>query len=77
MKPANNDKYYASLALQTRSYGHCYVHSGMRANWTGDNGILYLVSGYGRSQQSGGHKYKVHAVGYDAKPIPTKVLSAI
>jgi len=77
MKPVNTDKYYASLAMQTRKYGHCYVHAGMRADWTGDNGVLYRVSGYGRSLQSRGHKFKVHAVGYDGKPVVSKVLAAI
>ncbi|CAB4136079.1 hypothetical protein UFOVP296_12 [uncultured Caudovirales phage] len=78
MKPVNTDKYYASLAIQTRKYGHCYVHAGMRADWTGDNGILYRVTGYGRSLETRrGHKYKVHAVGYHAKPVSSKVLAAI
>lgn len=77
MNPPNKDKYFAALAIQTRRYGHCYVHAGLRANWTGDNGILYRVTGYGRSLQSRGHKYKVHAVGYDAKPVASKVLAAI
>ena len=67
--------YWAALALTTRKFGSCYVHVGNRAGWTSpDNGILYRVSGYGRSLQSGGHKYKVHATDPSGKPTSTRDL---
>lgn len=86
--PANiayGPTYWAALALQTRRYGHCYVHSGAReaaefafcAYQTAD-GIKFSFSGWGRSLQSGGHKYKVHARYADTgRPVPSKVLSAL
>lgn len=69
-------KYFAALALKTRAFGHCYVHSGNRAfsNVFGD--IEFRVSGWGRSLQSKGHKYKVHAL-RNGKPVSTKELQAI
>jgi hypothetical protein len=67
--------YYAALTLTTRSYGACYVHAGKRANYTGPDGTIYTVSGYGRSLTTkNGHKYKVHARTPDGKPTPTRDL---
>jgi hypothetical protein len=34
-------------------------------------------TGYGRSLQAGGHKYKAHARYGDGKPVPTKLLRSI
>lgn len=68
-------RYYAAQVLKTRSFGHTYVHSGgRRAFEHGD--IYFSVSGYGRSLQGGGHKYKVHAY-RDGKPVPSKELKAL
>ena len=76
--------YWAALALQTRRYGHCYVHSGardaaefaFRAHQTAD-GITFSYTGWGRSLAGGGHKYKVHACYADGRPVPTKVLRSL
>jgi len=40
--------------------------------------MIFSWQGYGRSLQSGGHKYKVHAY-YTAtgKPVPSKILQSI
>ena len=73
--PENLAPYYAALTLTTRSHGACYVHAGKRANYTGPDGTLYIVSGYGRSLTTArGHKYKVHARTPDGKPTPTRDL---
>lgn len=74
--PTPSAAYFASLALQTRWFGSVYVHAGNRAYSREIDGIEYTVSGYGRSLQSGGHKYKVHAR-RDGKPVPTTELRAI
>lgn len=75
--------YWAKLVLQTRSYGHTYVHSGARKSAPfafrafEHNGIVFSYSGYGRSLQTArGHKYKVHAR-RDGKPVPTRELKAL
>lgn len=70
----------------TRRYGNCYVHACVRRSIYRFDGILgelngrrvYLTwTGWGRSLQSGGHKYKAHARYGDGKPVPTKLLRAI
>lgn len=75
-----NPQYWSALVRQTRSFGHTYVHSQARAEVMGWKGttfgnVLFTFSGYGRSLQSGGHKYKVHARNVDTgKPTPSKDL---
>jgi len=72
---------------QTRRFGSTYVHAGVRAAVTGWQGVegslngervVATYSGYGRSLQGGGHKYKAHcryvATG---KPVPSKLIGAI
>ena len=72
---------------QTRKFGHTYVHANIRAAVTGWQGVegslngervVATYSGYGRSLQGGGHKYKAHcryvATG---KPVPTKLIASI
>jgi hypothetical protein len=67
--------YLAAQALKTRRYGYTYVHAGHRQSCNhGD--IRFVVSGFGRSLQAGGHKYKVHAH-RDGKPIPTTELQTL
>jgi hypothetical protein len=68
------------LALQTRKYGHCYVPIGVRQKIHGWQGVTHeniklTFRGWGRSLESGGHKYKVHARYLDDTPVPTKKLS--
>jgi hypothetical protein len=72
-----------TLALQTRRFGHCYVPADIRNNVWGWRGVTHgdiklSFRGFGRSLQSGGHKYKVHAryVANDM-PVPSKVLAAL
>jgi hypothetical protein len=72
-----------SYTLQTRTYGHTYVHSAVRASigfcWEHEqNGVRFRVTGYGRSLQSRGHKYKVYANdAQTGKPVRTKELIKI
>jgi hypothetical protein len=67
--------YFASLAIQTRLYGSVYVHAKAPRAWKhGD--IDFSASGYGRSLQAGGHKFKVRAV-RDGKPVPSAELRRI
>ena len=66
--------YWAALALETRKWGQCYVHAARRAGWTSPDGTHYTVGGFGRSLQSGGHKYKVHAMDPSGKPTSTRDL---
>ena len=67
--------YYIAQVIKTRTYGHTYVHAGGRAQFHhGD--IQFAVSGYGRSLQGGGHKYKVLAY-RDGKPVKTAELRAL
>lgn len=71
-----------TLALKTRNFGHCYVPVGVRNKthgWQGvtHNDIRLTFCGWGRSLQSGGHKYKVHARYFDGKPVPTKILRTL
>lgn len=70
------------LALQTRRFGHCYVPVAIRRKMHGWQGETYgnirlTFCGWGRSLQSGGHKYKVHARYLDDTPVPTKVLKKL
>jgi len=73
-------KYWANLALQTRRFGHVYVPAAARqsiTSWEGlfIDGVRYYYASYGRSLQSGGHKYKVYAVDPQSnKPISSKLL---
>ena len=67
--------YYIALTLKTRQYGNCYVHAGMRSGYEHGE-IRFYVSGYGRSLQGGGHKYKVHAY-RNGKPVPSKELKTL
>ena len=67
--------YYIAQVIKTRTFGHTYVHAGGRAQFShGD--ITFYVSGYGRSLQGGGHKYKVSAT-RDGKPVPTVELRTL
>lgn len=86
MKPKieYNTSYWVALTLQTRRYGHTYVHSGARESCDfafsafHHENIAFSYEGYGRSLLSGGHKYKVHARYIDTgKPVPSKVLKAL
>ena len=70
----------------TRRYGNCYVHACVRQSMFRFDGVLGEVNGrrvrltwtgWGRSLQSGGHKYKAHARYGDGKPVPTKLLRSI
>lgn len=65
----------SSYVLQTRRYGSCYVKVGDRPNFGTVEGITYSYASWGRSLQSGGHKYKAYAHYADTgKPVPTKLL---
>ena len=67
--------YYIAQVIKTRTFGHTYVHAGGRAQF--DHGdITFYVTGYGRSLQSGGHKYKVLAY-RNGKPVKTAELRAL
>jgi hypothetical protein len=68
--------YYCSKVLETRRYGKCYLHSKNRATVTLLDGSIEITHGsWGRSLNSGGHKYKVWANYSDSgKPVPTKIL---
>ena len=70
-----NLDYYIAQAIKTRTFGHTYVHAGGRAQF-GHGDITFCVTGYGRSLQGGGHKYKVSAT-RDGKPVPTVELRAL
>jgi hypothetical protein len=67
--------YYIAQVIKTRTYGHTYVHSGGRAQFDHGN-IAFRVTSYGRSLQSGGHKYRVLAY-RDGKPVPTAELRTL
>lgn len=76
--------YWVSLVLQTRRFGHTYVHTGARQNAPASyrafrhENILFSYSGWGRSLNTGGHKYKVHARYSDTgKPVPAKALKSL
>ena len=57
--------YWSNLVKQTRRFGHCYVHTDARdACQFGQivlGNIRFSFAGWGRSLNTGGHKYKVHA----------------
>lgn len=83
-KIAYGPHYWSTLTLQTRRFGHTYVHTPARAEtaspWKacehGD--IIFSYTGWGRSLNTGGHKYKVHArYQSTGKPVPSKVLKAL
>jgi hypothetical protein len=71
----------------TRRYGHCYVHACVRQSMFSFEGVIAEVNGrrvrltwtgYGRSLQSGGHKYKAHARFQDTdRPVPSALLRSI
>lgn len=70
--------------MQTRGYGHTYVHSGARAATQfrfrafEHNGMIFSYTGWGRSLNTGGHKYKVHARYADSgKPVSSKILKTL
>ena len=75
--------YWIAQTLTTRRFGHTYVHAGARAEadfafrayQRGE--ITFSYTGWGRSLQGGGHKYKVHASYADGRPVPSKVLREI
>lgn len=75
--------YWIKQTLETRRCGHTYVHAPRRRAaefpWCAHNdlGVTFSFTGWGRSLQSGGHKYKVHARDSNGHPIPTKVLRKI
>jgi hypothetical protein len=81
-KPEDLPGILTNYVLQTRRFGHTYVHAAVRMavdfNWhhkVGD--VVFSINGYGRSLQGGGHKYKVHARYDNGKPVPSKVLKSI
>ncbi len=71
----------------TRKYGHTYVHAAVRnavSGWQGVTGtlngepVVATYSGYGRSLQGGGHKYKAHCrYVASGKPVPSKLVASI
>lgn len=80
--PAELTRMLVAYALQTRDYGHTYVHSAVRQAVNFHfrhevDGMVFRISSYGRSLQGGGHKYKVHAISIaNGKPVPSKVLKS-
>lgn len=76
--------YWIAQTLKTRSFGHTYVHAGARHKPSfafrafEHDGIIFSYTGWGRSLNTGGHKYKVHARYADSgKPVPAKVLRSL
>lgn len=67
--------YYIAQVIKTRTYGHTYVHAGARAQFSYGE-ITFHIASYGRSLQSGGHKYKVTAT-LAGKPVKTAELRAL
>lgn len=67
-----NVQYYVSLVRKTRTFGSCYLHAEAPAEFE-HNGIKFAVTGYGRSLQGGGHKFKAYAH-RDGKIVRTKEL---
>ena len=68
----------SSYVLQTRRYGSCYVKVGDRPHFGTVDGITYSFTSWGRSLQSGGHKYKAHANYADTgKPVPSAKLISL
>jgi hypothetical protein len=77
-------QYWIAQTLKTRSFGHTYVHAAARAEADfafrtfEHDGIIFSYTGWGRSLNTGGHKYKVHARYSDSgKPVPAKVLRSL
>ncbi len=87
MTPSHYLPNLITYVVHTRRYGQCYVHACVRRSAFRFDGVLGEVNGrqvrltwtgWGRSLQSGGHKYKAHArYADDGKPVPTKLLRAI
>lgn len=82
--PSYGLDYWIALTLQTRRFGHTYVHSGARRQAAFSfrafehDGVIFSYSSYGRSLNGGGHKYKVHARHpATGKPVPAKVLKVL
>jgi hypothetical protein len=71
----------------TRRYGSCYVHACVRRSMMGWQGVEAVCNGrpvrftygpFGRSLQSGGHKYKAWARFQDTdRPVPSALLRSI
>ena len=82
-KPEDLPRILISYVLQTRRFGSCYVHAAVRQavdnTWSHKvKDMAFSINGYGRSLQSGGHKYKVAVKYWDTgKPVPSKVLKSI
>jgi hypothetical protein len=76
-------QYWIAQTLNTRRYGHTYVHAAARASAFGylafeHDDITFSYRGWGRSLNTGGHKYKVHATYAESgKPVPSKVLRSL
>jgi hypothetical protein len=77
-------QYWIAQTLKTRRYGHTYVHAGARHSpgfafrAFEHDGIIFSYRGWGRSLNTGGHKYKVHATYAESgKPVPAKVLHSL
>jgi hypothetical protein len=72
---------------ETRKYGATYVHAAVRKaifGWQGVEGtingdrVVATFSGYGRSLENGGNKYKAHLRYVESgKPVPSKLISSI
>lgn len=76
--------YWVAQTLHTRRFGATYVHAGARASAPFSfrafehGGVTFSFTGWGRSLQGGGHKYKVHARHSDTgKPVPSKILKTL
>lgn len=78
-------RYWIAQTIQTRKFGHTYVHAGARHSpgfafrAFEHDGMVFSYCGWGRSlTTSRGHKYKVHARYADSgKPVPSKVLRSL
>ena len=77
-------QYWIAQTLNTRRFGHTYVHAGARAAQFAfrafeHDGITFSYCGWGRSLSTAkGHKYKVHARYTDSdKPVPSKILRSL
>jgi|694.fasta_scaffold03227_1 hypothetical protein len=86
MNPSHYLTNLIAYVQSTRRYGYCYVHRIVRKSAFSFDGVLGEVAGrrvrltwtgWGRSIQFGGHKYKAHARYDDGKPVPTKLLRSI
>jgi hypothetical protein len=77
MKTTNTPSaaYYRELVRKTRAFGSCYLHADMPWRFEAD-GINYIVTGYGRSLQGNGHKFKAYAM-RDGKPVSSKELFGV